>query len=189
MRMGRSAITFAALIGVVGAGAVAEGQGIRPVGVRALPVRFEECITCSAAVSASVRYETAAAFPVPHSRQSHILIGFVSGVAVGVATGAIVANQAAKRCHAESCQVQAALGGLGDMIEGGFFGAVVGTTVGALWPVRRLSVARAEPATDGPGRSQSITARAKRKARCLGAMDDPGNPDFRLARSRSRQSR
>ena len=76
------------------------------------------------------------AFTVGHSRQSHVLIGLVSGIVIGASVGAIIGNNDAKRCHAESCQVSAALGGGADIVAGGLAGAVLGTIAGAVWPIR-----------------------------------------------------
>jgi hypothetical protein len=75
-------------------------------------------------------------FSVGHSRQSHVLVGLLGGLVVGTATGAIVGNDKAKHCHAESCQVSAALGSGADIFVGGLTGALLGAVVGAVWPVR-----------------------------------------------------
>lgn len=75
-------------------------------------------------------------FTVGHTRQSHVLVGLLGGLVVGAAAGAIVGNNNAKHCHAESCQVSAALGGGFDVVVGGLGGAVVGAVAGAVWPVR-----------------------------------------------------
>ena len=69
-------------------------------------------------------------------RGSLILIGFVSGIVIGASVGAIIGSNDAKRCHAESCQVSAALGGGADIVAGGLAGAVVGALAGAVWPIR-----------------------------------------------------
>jgi len=75
-------------------------------------------------------------FTVGHTRQSHVLVGLLGGLVVGAAAGAIIGNNNAKHCHAESCQVSAALGGGVDVVVGGLTGALVGAVVGAVWPVR-----------------------------------------------------
>ena len=71
------------------------------------------------------------------SRRSHVLIGLLGGLVAGAATGAIIANNSAKRCHGESCQVSAALGGVADVVDGGLAGALAGAVVGAVWPVSK----------------------------------------------------
>jgi hypothetical protein len=72
------------------------------------------------------------AFTVGHSRQTHILIGVVSGLVIGASVGAIIGNSGAKRCHAESCQVSAALGSGADILAGGLSGIVLGAFAGAV---------------------------------------------------------
>ena len=71
------------------------------------------------------------------SRSSHVLVGLLGGLVVGAATGAIIGNSNAKHCHAESCQVSAALGGGFDIAVGALAGALAGAVVGAVWPVSK----------------------------------------------------
>lgn len=71
------------------------------------------------------------------SRHSHVLVGLLGGLLVGIATGAIIGNNNAKLCHSESCQVSAALGGGADVVVGGLAGALAGAVVGAVWPVSK----------------------------------------------------
>lgn len=71
---------------------------------------------------------------VSHERNVHILIGMASGLVIGATLEAVKLNADAKRCHSESCQVQAADGlAIGIM---GVGGAAIGGVIGALWPVR-----------------------------------------------------
>lgn len=79
--------------------------------------------------------EPGAAFTVGYSRQTHVVIGLISGLLVGASTGAIIGNSNAKRCRGESCQVSAALGSGFDIVLGAAGGALLGIVVGALWPV------------------------------------------------------
>lgn len=113
----------------------ANGQMLAAAGVR--PAFLTRgCAGCSEMAVAKPNYGPRTEFMVVHSRRNHIFVGLIGGVLVGVATGAIIANQSAKRCHAESCQVEGALGGLNDMLLGGLAGALVGSVVGAAWPPR-----------------------------------------------------
>jgi len=77
------------------------------------------------------------AFTVGSARQSHILIGLVSGLVIGASVGAIIGNNDAKRCHVESCQVSAALGSGADVVVGGLSGLVLGAVAGAVWPIHK----------------------------------------------------
>lgn len=103
---------------------VAGGQTAVPVGAVRLP-------RLDAKQSSARPY----LFTISAARQKHILIGMMGGVAIGATVGAIRANANAKRCHAESCQVEAALGGL-DIFVLGAGGLLVGGVVGTLWPTR-----------------------------------------------------
>lgn len=112
---------------------VGNGQVIAPAGVRP-GFLATGCAGCSEVSIASPTYGRHAEFSMLHSRRAHILVGLIGGLVVGASTGAIIGNQSAKRCHAESCQVAAALGGGADVLFGGLAGAVVGGVVGAVWP-------------------------------------------------------
>lgn len=68
------------------------------------------------------------------SRRSHVLVGAISGLLIGATAGAIIANHNAKKCHGESCQVDAALGGPIDIVVLGFGGGLLGGVIGAIWP-------------------------------------------------------
>jgi|SRR5690242_3337514 len=74
------------------------------------------------------------AITISSARSLHILLGMASGLVIGGTVEAIELNSQAKRCHSESCEVQAA-DGLAIAIVG-LGGAVIGGVVGALWPVR-----------------------------------------------------
>jgi hypothetical protein len=97
--------------------------------------RCESCLSWRRANTQSRKDRSL--FLVDGSRSSHVLFGLIGGLIVGVATGAIIGNNNAKRCHAESCQVSAALGGGGDILVGGLAGSLAGAVVGAIWPVSK----------------------------------------------------
>ena len=125
----------ACLLGVMAMIRTASGQMIAPAGVRISSAVIAPCKACSEHALGSTNYDSEDAFTLGHSsRRAHILIGFVAGVTIGVAIGSIVANRDAKRCHTESCQ--GPFQGLNEMIKGGVYGVLLGTLVGAVWPVR-----------------------------------------------------
>jgi len=127
-RMARTTSTVVgAAVCFLAIGGVANAQVVAPAGVRAAFVHLR---------LASPSHQSRAAVTVGHSRQAHILLGLAGGLVIGASTGAIIGNQNAKRCHGESCQVEAALGGGVDVIVGGLVGMAVGGIVGAVWPVR-----------------------------------------------------
>ena len=67
-----------------------------------------------------------------HSTQYHVVVGMITGLAIGVGTGLIVGQHQPKRCS--QCDVQGAFGPLVYPIELGVAGTLVGGVVGALWP-------------------------------------------------------
>lgn len=123
-------LAFLLVVAQVGHAQVIVATGVRPAFLTA------GCRGCSQVRVANPNHERHAEFTMVHSRRAHIVVGLIAGVLVGASTGAVIGNQNAKRCHAESCQVDAALGGLGDVVMAGLVGAVVGGVIGAVWPAR-----------------------------------------------------
>jgi len=133
----RGFIMFVALLILASASAnTLQGQRIAPVGAHAASIGAATQASDMETRSLVFSDATRVAAGTGHSRAFHVLIGLLGGGAIGAARGAIVANHNAKQCHAESCQVEAALGGL-DIIADGLVGAAVGAGVGLLWPVNR----------------------------------------------------
>jgi hypothetical protein len=131
----RSIMSVLVLIVALASANSLQAQRISPVGARAASTHAATHASDTERRSATLGDATHAAARTGHSRQFHVVMGLLSGTAIGVAAGAVVGNQNAKRCHAEACQVEAALGGLGDTVEGGLLGAALGVVVGAAWPV------------------------------------------------------
>jgi hypothetical protein len=73
-----------------------------------------------------------------HSRQFHVWVGVLTGVAVGTGTGLIVGHNQRKPCP--QCDVERAFQALDYPVGLGVLGAVVGGVVGALWPVSHSDV-------------------------------------------------
>ena len=110
---------------------VTTGQAVSPAGVQISSATPSLCQSCSEQLLAR-SYEPEAALPVARSRKAHILVGAVTGLAVGVYVGFLKARHYGKRCHAEG--LSCASVELDDVIEGGLAGGLLGGIAGAVWP-------------------------------------------------------
>ena len=131
----RSVILMLVPIVVSASASSLQAQHMAPVGAHAALTRTTAQASGTVRQSAIFGDTTQSMVRTGHSRQYHVITGLLAGAAIGWAAGAVVGNQTAKRCHAESCQVQTALGGLADMVVGGVLGATAGGIGGAAWPV------------------------------------------------------
>src|SRR4051812_31932138 len=107
----RSIMFMCVLIVGLASASTLQGQRIAPVGARPSATAAGKS-SDTKGESVTFGDATLEAAGTRHSKQFHVVTGLLGGTAIGVVVGAVVANQEAKRCHAESCQVQAALGGL-----------------------------------------------------------------------------
>jgi hypothetical protein len=130
----RSIMSVLVLIVALASANSLQAQRISPVGARAASTHAATHASDTERRSATLGDATHAAARTGHSRQFHVVMGLLSGTAIGVAVGAKVAAQNTKRCGGgEACEVP--LNGVGEMLEGGLLGAASGVVVGAAWPV------------------------------------------------------
>lgn len=109
---------------------LATGQAIAPAGVHSSYATPSLCQSCSERVLAG-SYEPEVAFSVARSRKAHVLLGLVGGLAVGVYIGAVRGRHDEAQCNSNTCLYSS----LNDIVEWGLCGALLGTIVGAVWPI------------------------------------------------------
>jgi hypothetical protein len=115
---------------------VATGQAIGPAGVHTSHVIPSLCQSCSKWLLAS-SYEREVAFSSGRSRKAHVLLGLVGGIVVGVLAGELRGSDDKGRCLKIKNTDTCGLVEVNDMVWGGLYGGLLGTIVGAFWPIQK----------------------------------------------------